>query len=276
MINMDALLKKYIETWQLSTPTLIAKTNTSHVYKVTYKNNNAVLKIYTQSGRIHESIGPYFLQACHGNGVVDVYKFDDKACLLEFIDGPEVLSLVNEGKDDEATKIIAQILNKIHAAGIPIAHNFQTFEVHFDDLLNHAVDAPKIIHRGSKLLKSRLKNQIEIHLLHGDIHHTNIMHHHKRGWIALDPHPVIGDRAYDYANTLHNPLKRPELTEDKNRILQQVKTLSDKTDIDPQRIIDYGFIHGCIASCWTKINKGHYQESWLRTSEILEPHISKI
>ena len=46
-------------------------------------------------------------------------------------------------------------------------------------------------------------------------------------------------------------------------------------DIDPQRIIDYAYIHGALSSCWTKEDDGAYGQDAIETSLILEKHISK-
>ena len=47
-------------------------------------------------------------------------------------------------------------------------------------------------------------------LLHGDLHHENIMHG-PRGWLAIDPKGVLGDPGFDAANMFYNPLDRDDL-----------------------------------------------------------------
>ncbi len=274
---MNGLLEKYCALWNLSEPSLIAKTNTSHVYKVAYQNISAVLKVYTELGRIHEAIGPQFLKECNGNGVIDVYEFNDEACFLYYVDGNEVLSLVEQEKDEEATLIIAQTLSKIHKTPIPKNHPYKTFDTHMRRLFEYAPmdHAPNIVKRAAAFASSKIRKQIEISMLHGDMHHKNVMYDTQKGWLALDPQCVVGDRAYDCANTLHNPHQRPDLTEDKDRLLKQAEILGTELNITPQRIIDYAYIHGALSSCWTKEDNGHYGEDALRTSKILEPYISK-
>jgi len=273
---VEEILQEYITKWSLSNLDLIDKTPTSHIYRAKQKNQSCVLKIYTEAGREFESNGPIFLQACKSSkAVVDVIDFDKNACLLDYIDGHELLTLVHDGKDNEATKIIAQTLQKIHTTPIPKNYNFKTTNQQFKALIEHPTDAPDIIHRGKNFLQSLKFNSKEICLLHGDTHHKNIMHQSQKGWIMLDPQGLVGDRAYDCANTLHNPHKMPELTEDKNRLLRQAHILGNGLNINPQRIIDYAYIHGCLSSCWTKMDDGHYDKSALKTSAVLEEFISK-
>ncbi len=42
------------------------------------------------------------------------------------------------------------------------------------------------------------RGQRDIGPLHGDIHHNNILDFGARGWLAIDPKRLIGDRAFDY------------------------------------------------------------------------------
>jgi streptomycin 6-kinase len=41
--------------------------------------------------------------------------------------------------------------------------------------------------------------------LHGDIQHGNILDFGSRGWLAIDPKGLIGERSFDYANLFCNP-----------------------------------------------------------------------
>ena len=42
-------------------------------------------------------------------------------------------------------------------------------------------------------------------VLHGDIHHDNVLDFGKRGWLAIDPKRIHGERGFDYANIFTNP-----------------------------------------------------------------------
>ena len=42
-------------------------------------------------------------------------------------------------------------------------------------------------------------------LVHGDLHHHNVLRS-KRGWLAIDPKPMLGEPEYDVASFLWNPL----------------------------------------------------------------------
>lgn len=42
-------------------------------------------------------------------------------------------------------------------------------------------------------------------VLHGDVHHGNVLNFGARGWLAIDPRGLVGERAFDHANLLCNP-----------------------------------------------------------------------
>jgi streptomycin 6-kinase len=42
-------------------------------------------------------------------------------------------------------------------------------------------------------------------VLHGDLHHDNVLDFGRRGWLAIDPHGLFGERGFDYANNSPTP-----------------------------------------------------------------------
>ena len=45
----------------------------------------------------------------------------------------------------------------------------------------------------------------EVCVLHGDLHHENVLDGGERGWLVIDPKGLLGERTYEYATTLCNP-----------------------------------------------------------------------
>jgi len=45
----------------------------------------------------------------------------------------------------------------------------------------------------------------EVVPLHGDLHHDNVLDFGARGWLAIDPKRLVGERGFDFANILRNP-----------------------------------------------------------------------
>ena len=53
--------------------------------------------------------------------------------------------------------------------------------------------------------KDLLADQRDVVVLHGDIHHGNVLDFGPRGWLAIDPKGLIGERTFDFVNILRNP-----------------------------------------------------------------------
>ena len=48
-------------------------------------------------------------------------------------------------------------------------------------------------------------------VLHGDLHHDNVLDFASSGWLAIDPKGLLGERGFDFANIFTNPdLGHPE------------------------------------------------------------------
>jgi hypothetical protein len=48
----------------------------------------------------------------------------------------------------------------------------------------------------------------DVVVLHGDMHHENILKFSSRGWLAIDPKGLVGERGFDYANIFCKPRQR--------------------------------------------------------------------
>lgn len=55
---------------------------------------------------------------------------------------------------------------------------------------------------GATELLNSMQSQV---VLHGDIHHGNILDFGAHGWLAIDPKGLLGERGFDFANIFCNP-----------------------------------------------------------------------
>lgn len=74
-------------------------------------------------------------------------------------------------------------------------------------------------------------------LLHGDLHPGNILSAAREPWLAIDPKPVVGDPAYDWAQLLANRVEAAlALADPCAELVRQVHQLADACSLDPPRI----------------------------------------
>ena len=63
-------------------------------------------------------------------------------------------------------------------------------------------------------------------LLHGDLHHWNILSDADRGWMAIDPKGVIGASCLDVGRFINNAMGFGETAAEKRKILLEAVTVS--------------------------------------------------
>lgn len=80
-------------------------------------------------------------------------------------------------------------------------------------------------------------------LLHGDAHHGNILDAGDRGWLAIDPQPLVGPPAYDLASALWNG---PE-----GDVHDRIKVLAEAADVDPVELTRWARFRGALSMAWT-------------------------
>ncbi len=117
------------------------------------------------------------------------------------------------------------------------------------DLLNKAIELRK------KLLSSS-KSFI---LLHGDLHHDNILQHQDR-WLAIDPKGVIGEAEFEIAAFDFMYINELSAQTDVKSILEQrVERLAQKSGLNAQRINDWLFVRLILMAAWLIEDNGNPQ-----------------
>jgi streptomycin 6-kinase len=111
----------------------------------------------------------------------------------------------------------------------------------------------------------------DVRALHGDIQHYNIRQA-PRGWLAFDPKGLVGERTYDCANSLCNPVM-PELVHNETRLLTNAAILADLLSLDPWRVLAFAYVWACLnASWWLRLGGTDIVRWYLKVAEIIEPH----
>lgn len=269
-------LESYCSKWSLEKPIRLANTFTSDVYKVKLGSEDAVLKILNEKGKKFEVKGATVLRCFDGNGAVRLMNADAGAHLLEFIDGPELKTLVEQGKDELASEILCDVIDKIHSYPGPLPEDLISMERNFRSLFERAerpADLP-IYERGAKIARELIAAPKGVRVLHGDIHHENILKHPARGWLLIDPQCLQGERTYDLANAFYNPNGFENLVVSPERIMRLCNVFSRRLEIDKQRILEYAFAYGCLSACWC-IEDGQNPDPTLKIAMEIERLLNK-
>lgn len=270
-------LEGYLRAWNLSDPEPLAETISSHVYTVTLGDSRVVLKLLTARGH-EERSGASALRCFDGHGAVRLVRADDHAQLLEYADGEDLYAMIQRGQDEQATEIIAGVLNKLHAASadtfpdglFPLRRWFRSLFLKADADRQAGIDS--LFVKGATVAETLLADPRDVRVLHGDIHHQNIRHKAGRGWLAFDPKGLVGERTFDAANTLCNPVGMRDLVENEARLLKNADILARNLKIELPRVLEYTFAYICLSASWY-VEDGVHPVHELNIARIIEPHI---
>ncbi len=284
VLSENEKLNNYLAAWHLSNPQLLAQTMTSRIYTVIHDNEEVILKLLS-SAEVDEQRGAFALHYFNGHGAVKLLRYDDRAQLLEYASGDALVTLVERGEDENATRVIAQVIKQLHSVPQDAPHGGMVMlDDWFRALLEKAAGEKRagsasIYVRGASLAERLLVDQQEIRVLHGDIHHYNIRSS-PRGWLAFDPKGVVGERTYDCANTLCNPVI-PALVHNETRLLHNATILADALTLEVWRVLAFTYIYACLnASWWTRLSDREEASAIVRwhltVAKIIEPHIQRL
>lgn len=279
MVAADQQLAKYCERWRLTDPIALAETQTSSIFKAITNNEIIILKLLKPAGINDEKNGAATLRYFGGHGAVSVLEQSDDAVLLEYADGSPLSSLVKEGQDCEATEILVDVLKKLHAQRpssavpselYPLTRWFRSLwnDNNIDRLKGHNVDASRTILIARQLLDEPQQECV----LHGDMHHDNVLFSAKRGWLAIDPKGLYGERTFDFVNILCNPYRIPALVADKERLMKTAQQISELSHINIYRILQFAYVYSALSACWS-FEDNQDPSLALAVNKIVDPYI---
>jgi streptomycin 6-kinase len=200
-----------------------------------------------------------------GRGICKLLAVDREQgmLLLERLQPGAMLSTLED--DDEATTIAAQVMLTLWRPA-PAEHNFPTvarwgqglgrlrqrFDGGVGPFPQHLVEQAESIF--AELLTTSGEQSGEQMLLHGDLHHYNILSG-RGGWLAIDPKGLVGEPAYETGALLRNEWG-PDLAALPQRTARRVAILSEVLNQDRQRIIGWGIAQAVLSAWWDYEDNG--------------------
>lgn len=161
-----------------------------------------------------ERLGYLALEYWNGDGAARLLARTEggEAMLIERATGLRSLSaMARNGADDEATAILCEAIASLQKPRGAAPVGLIPLEAWFAELFPMAAKHGGILARSATTTSELLAVQREIVPLHADLHHDNVLDFGARGWLAIDPKSVIGDRAFEYTILFCDPdLADPE------------------------------------------------------------------
>lgn len=272
-------IQRHARAWRLAVEDVF-QTETSAIASVTREGQPLLLKVVKQQG--DEWHSGKVLQAFAGMGVARLYEETDGAMLIERLrPGNSLVSLVLNGDDEEATTILATIMQKMGGAEIPKSCvTAQDWAKGFDRYLASGDDqiSSQLVKSGQRVYTDLCGSQLQVRLLHGDLHHYNVLYDADRGWLAIDPKGVVGELEYEVGAALRNPIERPDLFASASTVKRRLKQFSSILTLDVERALAWGFAQAVLSAVW-QVEDGFRVDTTnpaLRLAHVIQPRLRDI
>jgi streptomycin 6-kinase len=91
-------------------------------------------------------------------------------------------------------------------------------------------------------------------LLHGDLHHMNVLSAAREPWLAIDPHGVVGDAAWEIAPFLINNLERFPPTDWPQVVQRRADQFADELALDRRRVYAWSAVRCIQSAFWSLVD----------------------
>jgi len=273
--QLPAILDDCMQQWDLTLGAPLEPLTYNYLVSAHRRDGTPVIiKICSPGGefRLQEQALRHF----DGHGVIRLLASEarNEVLLLERCEPGTLLRTV--ANDAAATSIAASVMRQLWHP-LPPNHPFPTIAdwgVGFVRLRQHYGGTgpfPAVLVERAEQLFADLSDSIAMPvLLHGDLHHDNILAARRQAWLAIDPKGVAGEPAYETGALLRNPSPDLLKTPDPGLILaRRVDQLSAELDLDRTRVRDWGMAQAVLAAWWSVEDHGLVGEFALACASLL-------
>jgi streptomycin 6-kinase len=265
LVGLPGLLAGVLESWNLEPAGGAPFALSYHwVMPVTRADRSAaVLKVGLPDDG-HLAVEAATIGAYAGRGAVRLLAHDPArgAHLLERAEPGTPASALVPHDDDAALAALLSVRRELHAAAPPpdgvipdVSRLGRSFERY---LRTYPGDQPlprRFVATAARLLDELCASASERVVLHGDLHHDNVLRSARQPWLAIDPHGWVGDPGYDLGAILYNPLDNPDsavLDLMPRRLEQIVADGGEPRD----RAVAWCFVKAVLSDVWTTEGEG--------------------
>jgi len=216
------------------------------------------------------------LKLCNGRGTVKLLgdRPDLGALLLERVRPGTPLGL--QTNDEENTRIAVRVMKRFWQP-VPESHSFFPMSYEMDGfqerrIQNNGSTAPlpsRLVERAEAYFAELTQSSTEAVVLHGDLHHWNILKADREPWLAIDPKGYFGDPGYEVGAFLANhPDASCDGLDKRTLETRRIDVLVEELGFERERIIKWALILAMIWARWS-IESNHHHDGVIR-SEIYE------
>jgi streptomycin 6-kinase len=253
-MTVDERLAAHAREWGVAIQE-VRTTETSRIGFGTRGNQPVVLKVIRKENSEEWRCGEV-MKAFDGHGMIRVIAHADGAVLLpRLTPGHELSSLSLDGRDEKATEIIGSLIGRMSssAARCPfdvgsverLKPDFATFRHGGGDMIPLS-----FVDRAEALFVELCATQRCVRLLHGDLHHHNVLFDGQDGWVVIDPWGAIGEIEFDVGASLRNPIGAPHLLGNPDVIERRLRIYERCLEFDADRALKWSFATTVLGILW--------------------------
>ncbi len=196
-----------------------------------------------------ERAGADLLEWWDGDAAARVLARDGNAILIERATGSrDLVQMSHTGDDEAACRIVCAVVARLHAPRAKPLPRLATLVERFEALTDPAARHEGVLDAAAATARALLAAPRETVALHGDIHHGNILDFGRRGWLAIDPKGLTGERGFDYANLFCNP--DAATAGDSDRFARRVALVGAAAGLDRRRLLAWVLAWSGLSAVW--------------------------
>jgi streptomycin 6-kinase len=269
---LPGLLAGLAQRWSLTLGPRFADLSYNYVASATRGDGTpCVLKVGRHTEELRAEAEALRLWDGDGAARLLAADFEAGALLLERVEPGTTLAGVAARDDDAATRVAAAVLRRLwrpapegHALR-PLQAWFGCFDRHRAALRAGAAGFPAALFaRGDAVLRELLASAGAPVVLHGDLHHLNILRAGRAPWLAIDPKGLAGDPGFDVGQFLRNPTEPPP-----DVLVRRLEVFVAELGLDAQRTRDWCFVHSLLSACWSYEDRGGGWQRHVARAELL-------
>lgn len=235
----------YLRRWRLVPDGAPIDTHASRLLPVRRDGEAMMLKL---SHAEEERFGGLLLVWWDGDGAVRVLDHDGDALLMERAEGPRSLAeMARSGADDTASRILCEVAARLHAPRATPPPELIPLERRFRSLFVAAGQGGQFADTAA-LARILLDDPRDGRVLHGDLHHGNVLDAGPHGFLAIDPKRLHGERGFDFANLFCNPDAGVALAP--GRLARQLRVVCEAADLEPRRLLQWIVAYAGLSASW--------------------------
>ncbi|WP_270889924.1 aminoglycoside phosphotransferase family protein [Pedococcus sp. 5OH_020] len=193
------------------------------------------------------------LRHWQGRGAVRLIQADPSrgALLLEWLDPSRDLRSVDV---DTACEVVGGLLAELAVPAPPGLRLLSVFAREQADRLTASAGVlpRRMVRRAAGLVEDLTADgSCDATLLHTDLHYENVLAGQRSPWLAIDPHPMAGHRAFELQPLLRNRVE--ELGSGsafRYLVRRRLEIAGAAAGLDEQEVLAWSYVHTAIEAGW--------------------------